>query len=249
MVTVSEAIKGYSIRAFMRPVFVILLFLVGSSIGQEDVSGPASLTYLEGAARVRKPGSEGWLKIEESAVVSVGDSVRSLADSRAEIKLMDNCIIRIGPLTIIGIGDAEDVTLQSGEIWAAIKQVEQIPSMKIKSLVTITEIREAIARFSVGEDGSTEIKVYDGQVDLRILPARVEPESESSDSMSVNAPDTPDAVIGEEEVLLEANHKIIVASSGEIVYHSAFGSNDLDEDTDWVRWNKDRDQSEQDSNY
>ena len=249
MVTVSEAIRGFSIRAFMRPVFVILLFLVGSSRGQEDISGLALLTYLEGAARVRKPGSEGWLKIEESAIVSAGDSVRSLADSRAEIKLVDNYIIRIGSSTIIGIGEAAEVTLQSGEIWAAIKPIEQLGDMKIRSPVTIAEIGEAVARFSVGKDGSTEIRVYDGQIDLRILPAKVEPESESSDSISNDAADTPVAEIGEEEVLLEANHKIIVTSGGEIVYHSAFGSNDLDEDTDWVRWNKERDQSKQDSNY
>ncbi len=249
MVTVSEAIKGFSIRAFMRPVFVILLSLVGSSKGQEDISGLTSLTYLEGAARVRKPGSEGWLKNEESAVVSAGDSVRSLADSRAEIKLADNYIIRIGPLTIIGIDDAEEVTLQSGDIWTVIEPIEQPGSMKIKSPITIAEIGEAVARFSVGEDGSTEIKVYDGQIDLRILPARTEPESESSDSISNEATDTTDAVIGEEEILLGANHKIIVTSGGEIVYHSAFGSDDLDEDTDWVRWNKERDQNEQDSNY
>lgn len=249
MVTVSEAIKGVFIRVLMRPVFVILLFLVGSSKGQEDISGPASLTYLEGAARVRKPGSEGWLKIEESAIVSAGDSVRLLADSRAEIKLVDNYIIRIGPLTIIGIGDAAEVTLPSGEIWTVIKPIEQPGSMTIRSPVTIAEIGEAVARFSVGEDGSTEIKVYDGQIDLRILPARIEPESESSDSISNEAADTPDAVIGEEEILLGANYKIIVTSGGEIVYHSAFGSNDLDEDTDWVRWNKERDQSEQDSDH
>lgn len=233
----------------MKSVFVILLSLVGSSRGQEAILDVASLTYLEGAARLRKPGSEGWLKIEESAVVSAGDSVRSLADSRAEIKLANNYIIRIGPSTIIGIGAAAEVTLQSGDIWAVIRPIEQPGGMMIRSPVTIAEIGEAVARFSVGEDGSTEIKVYDGQIDLRILPARMEPESESSDSISEGAADTLYAVIVEEEVLLEANHKIIVTSGGEIVHHSAFGNGDLDEDTGWVRWNKERDQSDQDSKY
>jgi hypothetical protein len=184
------------------------------------------------------------LKIEESAIVSAGDSVRSLADSRAEIKLVDNYIIRIGSSTIIGIGEAAEVTLQSGEIWAAIKPIEQLGSLKIRSPVTIAEIREAVARFSVGEDGSTEIKVYEGQIDLRILPVIEQPESESSDSISDEATDTLDTVISEEKILLGADHKIVVTSGGEIVYHSAFGSDDPDEDTDWVRWNKDRDRSE-----
>lgn len=227
---------------------MILFCLIGSSRGQEEIPDVASLTYLEGAARVRKPGSEGWLKIEESESVSAGDSVRSLSDSRAEIKLADNYIIRIGSSTIIGIDGAADMTLQSGDIWAVIRPTERLGSMMIRSPVTIAEIGDAVARFSVGKDGSTEIKVYDGQIDLRILLARIEEESESSDSISEGPADTLDAVIGEEEILLEANHKIIVTSAGKIVHHSAFGSNDLDEDTDWVRWNKERDHGNRDSN-
>ena len=219
----------------------MLLILVASSRGEESTSGVASVTYLEGVARVRKPGSEGWLKVGESAIISAGDSVKMLADSRAEIRLIDNYIIRIGSSTIIGIVDAAEVTLRSGEIWMAIEQVEQTPSVRIKSQVIIAEIREAVARFSVGEDGSTEIKVYDGRISLRILPVTVEPESASSDSISYEAADTLDAVTGEKEVLLGANQKIVVTSGGEIVFQGAFGRDDLDEDNDWIKWNTARD--------
>ncbi len=222
---------------------MMLLILVASTRADENASGTASITYLEGVARVRKPGSEGWLKVAESAVISAGDSAKTLANSRAEIQLIDNNVIRIGSSTIIGIGEKGELTLRSGEIWTVISRVGQIPSMMIKSPVIIAEIREAISRFSVGEDGSTEIKVYNGQIDIRVLPVTVEPESLSSDSIFHEAADTLEAVTGEKEVLLGAGHKIIVTSGAEIVFHAPFGPNDSDEDTDWVRWNIDRDKS------
>lgn len=239
---VFRTIQGLFSRASVRPVFVMLLILVASSSGDET-SDTASMTYLEGVVRVRKPGSEGWLKVAESTAMSAGDSAKTLADSRAEIQLMDNDIIRIGSSTIIGFGEKGELTLRSGEIWTAISRVGQIPSTMIKLPVIIAEIREAISRFSVGEDGSTEIKVYNGQIDIRILPVTVEPDSLSSDSISHESADTLEAVTGEKEVLLGAGYKIIVTSGAEIVFHAPFGPSDLDEDTDWVRWNIDRDQS------
>ncbi len=238
---VFKVIQGLFVRASVRPVFAMLLIFVASSRGEENTSGVASITYLEGVARVRKPGSEGWLKVGESAIISAGDSVKTLANSRAEIGLKDNYIIRIGSSTIIGIVDAAEVTLKSGEIWTAIEQVEQITSMTIKSPVTTAEIRGAVARFSVGEDGSTEIKVYNGQIELKILPVMVEPESARSDSISYDGTQAAEADIGEKEVVLGANHKIVVTSGGEIVFQGAFSRDDLDEDNDWVKWNMARD--------
>ncbi len=241
MLEVLKVIQGLFLRASVRPVFAVLLIFVASSKGEENTSGVASVTYLEGVARVRKPGSEGWLKVEESAIISAGDSVKTLANSRAEVRLTDNNTVRIGSSTTIGIADSAEITLESGEIWMVVGQVDRILSMKIKSPVTIAEIREAAARFSVGQDGSTEIKVYDGQIDLKILPVTVDPESAASDSASYEAADTLDAVTGEKEVLLEADRKIIVTSGGEIVFQGAFDIDDLDEDNDWVRWNMARD--------
>ncbi len=241
MMAVFKVIQGLFLRASVRPVFAMFLIFVASSRGEENTSGVASITYLEGVARVRKPGSEGWLKVGESAVISAGDSVKTLANSRAEIGLKDNYIIRIGSSTIIGIVDAAEVTLKSGETWTAMEQVEQITSMTIKSPVTTAEIRGAVARFSVGEDGSTEIKVYNGQIELKILPVMVEPESAPSDSISYDGTQTAEADIGEKEVVLGANHKIVVTSGGGIVFQGAFSRDDLDEDNDWVKWNMARD--------
>ena len=241
MMAVLKVIQGLFVRASVRPVFAVLLIFIASSKGEENTSGVASITYLEGVARVRKPGSEGWLKVGESAIISAGDSLKTLANSRAEIGLKDNYIIRIGSSTIIGIVDSAEAVVKSGEIWMVAGQVEQVTIMTIRSPVTIAEIREAVARFSVGEDGSTEIKVYNGQIELKILPVIVEPESTPSDSISYEAVDTLDAVAGEKEVVLGANHKIVVTSGGEIVFQGAFSRDDLDEDSDWVRWNIARD--------
>jgi hypothetical protein len=239
--TVSRIIKGFFVRVSVKPIFAMLFIFAASSAGEENISGIASIDYLEGAARVRKAGSEGWLKIGESAIISAGDSVMTLADSRAEIRLADSYIIRIGSSTIIGIADTTDVTLASGEIWTTIKQIDQFPGMRIESPVLVAEIEEAIARFSVGKDGSTEIKVYDGQIRLSILPVVAEPDSASSDSISYETADMPEITAPESKILLETNQKIIVTSVGEVVFHGDFDRHDLDEDIEWVRWNIDRD--------
>jgi hypothetical protein len=238
---VLKIIRCLLIRASVRPVFAIILILAATSDGEEAKSDVAFVTYLEGVARVRKPGSEGWLKIEESAIILSGDSVKTLADSRAEIRFTDDNTVRIGSSTAIEIADSAEIALESGEIWMVVGQGSRILSMKIKSPVAIAEIREAVARFSVGQDGSTEIKVYDGQIDLKILPVIVEPESLTSDSMFYDVPG--------KDVFLEGNDKIIITSSGEIAFQGAFSTDDVDEDIEWVRWNKNRDQTGGGSDY
>ncbi len=247
MQAVSRIIQGIVVRVSMMSVFAMLFILAVSSGGEENISGIAAINNLEGVARVRKAGSEGWLKIGESTIISAGDSAMTLADSRAEIRLADSYIIRIGSSTIIGIADTADVTLTSGEIWTTIEKIDQLPGMRIETSVLVAEIQEAIARFSVGKDGSTEIKVYDGQIRLSILPVVAEPDSASSDSISYETADMLEITVPEKKILLETTQKIIISSGGEIVFHGDFDRDDLDEDIDWVRWNKERDQSEQDS--
>lgn len=249
MRAIVKIVQGLFPRASARPVFAIILILAATSDGQEVKFDVASVTYLEGVARVRKPGSEGWLKIEESAIISAGDSLKTLADSRAEIILTDINIMRIGSSTVIGIGGSLEVAIESGEIWTAIEQAGQVTSMTIRSPVTIAEIGEAVARFSVGRDGSTEIKVYEGRIDLKILPVTVQPEPLTSDSTYYYDAHAVEADIGEKEVSLEASSKIVITSNGEIVFQGTFGVDDIDEDVEWVRWNRDRDQTGSDSDY
>ncbi len=249
MQAVSRTIHGIVVRVSMISVFA-MLFVLAASSGGED----ADIDYLEGVARVRKAGSEGWLKIGESTIISTGDSAMTLADSRFEVLIPKNGVFRMGPASSV-LFDSDLAAwytfpeLVSGDIWGVFQYEDNRVLRSLpRTMLPVAEIMtdSAVARFSAGNDCSAEIKVYSGHLQVirrKWFGYQVEREGEEIERHPCRADFSEPDSLRNWKVTLGAGDKLILSSKGHIVYQGSFHPDDPDEDTDWVHWNKERDQS------
>jgi hypothetical protein len=92
---------------------------------------------------------------------------------------------------------------------------------------------------AVGRDGTVELKAYQGlaRVEFTGLDSLVD------SSNAVNFPHlaAPEAAGKLAAVTVQSQEKLLLTSSGKIVYEGPFSATDIDEETSWVEWNKARD--------
>ncbi len=203
-----------------------------------------TLKYLEGTSRKKAPGSEGWLKLDSNSVIGIGDSVKTLEDGRLELQISDR-LLRIGTGTLIAISDSnieynmpeKTIELISGELWSMFISKEDVNRGLLLPKANVYG-GDFDARFSVGDDGTAEIKVYSGEADItrRLIPVIDSIETDDGADSTDITDHTPESW----SVTLDSNEKLILSSSGEIIFRGPFSPDDPDEQTDWVRWNKDR---------
>ncbi len=224
--------------------YVIIAFVLAPLFAiAEETDIP--LNYLEGTSRKKTSGSEGWLKLDSDSKIGIGDSVKTLEDGKLEFRISDG-IFRMGANTLITISpgdsreynDGKAMNLIAGELWTIINSVNDrrqgifLPHASVFGA-------DFVARFSAGDDGTAEIKIYEGELEISRLVIS------TTDSTDV---DIDNDTAGDGETLpeswsmtLESGEKLIISSRGEITYRNPFSPDDPDENTDWVRWNKDRD--------
>ena len=184
------------------------------------------------------------MKLDSNSVIGVGDSVKTLDDGRLELRISDD-IYRIGANTLIAIpesdtgqsGEGKTVNLISGEMWSVF---ELSSGLRQSLFLPKAEVlgTDFVARFSVGDDGTSEIKVYSGKIEIsrRLIPVIDSIETDDGDDSTNITEHTPESW----SVTLDTGEKLIISSRGEIIYRSSFGPDDPDENIEWVRWNKDR---------
>ena len=186
------------------------------------------------------------MTIDSSSTISIDDSVKTLEDGRLEIGIFDGSTNRIGANTLVLIikgdipqsGGEITVELIYGELWTFIDSDSELFG-GILMPGAIIGGENFTARFSAGDDGTGEIKLYDGEL---IVSRRLTVTNDSTDTEKSDETEAKEEI--ESEIwteVLKPGEKIITSSRGNVIYRGSFSPDDPDEDTDWVRWNKDRD--------
>jgi len=239
--------KNYRIYSFV--LFVFLFFGAAVHADNTDIG---IVTFVDGTVRKMTSGSEGWLTVEVGTAIAVGDSIKTIENSKVEFTLRDNGTFRMGPQSgcIIEIDFSRTSIypdLSYGDIWADLKTKGQndvrgmtrlmLPAVEINS-------NQAVARFVAGTDCTSEMKCYKydfiasrrewyGLADTAVLNGiknyRCQPDSTMPDSLSKWIEE------------LVQGQKLISSSRGYVIFKSEFSPDDPDEATDWVRWNLERD--------
>jgi hypothetical protein len=189
-----------------------------------------------------------------------GDKIETKRESRCEITLRNGDVVRIDENSIYTLEDvkAEEEAIQAssmlsiGKLWATIRKIfSEDDYVTVKSPTAVIAVRGTIYRLDVEQDSSTTLKVYDGEVE-------VTPRSESTGSMQpppqrqgpIGPPQDvagPTDVQGPRDVseaqwieIVKAQQQIVIRPDGKME-KSDF---DLLEDgkSDWVQWNKKRDE-------
>ncbi len=155
---------------FRRVLFFYLLLAV--PVAPDAASAAAEIINIRGEVAVLEPGAAEWSAAGEGTPLSVGDTVRTGADSLAEIRfryghttLMDeSCKLRINPAP----DDDTLLELIMGSVLSRVEELEPGQSFEVSTPQAVCSVRGT--EFTVATDGERSlVAVLSGRVEVREL--------------------------------------------------------------------------------
>ncbi|MCK4559292.1 MAG: FecR domain-containing protein [Calditrichia bacterium] len=235
--------------------FIILFAALTAFSFSPEQSSVGKVSFPLGNVLVLSKGETRFRKATFNMPVKNGDKVETKKQSRCEITYNDGSIIRIDERSIYTIekatitDDKKEVesSLSIGKLWANLKKlIRGRDSWKLKSPAAVVAVRGTIYRMNAGADSSTQVLVYEGQVDVR--PATFGA-GQSGLGAAPGPPrqiQAPTQVAGPTQVsmrqwfeIIKAQQQIVVRPDGS--YAKSDFNLQEDEKLDWVQWNKKRD--------
>jgi hypothetical protein len=234
-----------------------LLFALSSA--QDDATKRGLITFVEGTAKKQKVQETDWNSVQLHSEVSTGERIRTFSDSRAELDLAKLDRIRLAPKTTIEIlklyEETKDkvlesqIALQSGDLWAHVAKKPGGLKFSISTPVAAAAITGTSLRLHVEADSSSELKVYSGEVVLRRNAAPSQGAVKTLAPYQINGPQQisgPQQVsVDQWTLIVRSMQKARIDKKGQVTQSGSFSDNDPDENQDWVKWNKQRDQEQQ----
>ena len=234
------------------PSLVLALLAVqvlGLSSGPQAKKREAIITYVRGDVEKKLQKKPDWTKAELQAQVIGGDAVRTLVESRSEVQLADKTLLRMDEKSTIEIRELEksaagvdaDIALDEGDVWTAVGNPTS-GKFSVASKVAGASVRGTIFRVSVEEDQSTQVRVYKGEVEVYNPLAYEKMEEGSAFSAPREVLPGFKEISREEWVyMIGAMQQISISGGGELESKGKFSASEKDEQSEWVKWNKERD--------
>ena len=227
-------------RNYWILIISLICFIQGRTGSVDEKKG--LVTYSDGQVKRKAAAVENWQNAPVNTEVLSGDKVRTYIDSRAELDLAALDIIRLAPRTTIDIVRLYEETkekkvktsiaIEEGELWANVHEVEASTEFDISAPVAAAAITGTILRLNVAADSTTQLKVYEGEVQIR-KPQQIQGPTQVQGPREVTA---------EEWVkIVKAMQQITISQEGEIINFSGFSLQDEVEQTPWVKWNHELD--------
>ncbi len=250
-------------RVLLIVVPLVLFGALGLLLAVDD-EPEATVTYIEGDVVKRPEVEETWIAAELNSIVTRGYKVRTYEKSRAELTLNVDSVVRLAPRTTVDVvklfeenreGFNETLfEVEDGEVWANIEGLGDADSFAITSEVMGTACRGTTYRLSVIGDGTTMLRVYEGAVELWD-PMMAITGPGFWETGAVGEDDGKHEVVGPHEAsgpievteeewrlrLITAMQEIIIAPDGTVLREGKFSPDDAGEQSEWVRWNQQRD--------
>ncbi|MDZ7312784.1 MAG: FecR family protein [candidate division KSB1 bacterium] len=253
--------KGYLLVVAL---LVSLAFLARpwtlKSFGQglkAESSRKGLFTVVEGNVKKKQVQDPDWIRAQVKTDVLGGDRVRTLLQSRAEMQLAQLDFIRLAPQTTIDIVKlyeetkekkiATQIKVKEGDIWGKVKSVDANSSFEVSSDFAGAAITGTIFRVhhdSVNQE--TQLKVYTGEVKVSNVPEKMETLTPKTIQPyripgPVQVPGPREITMEEWVYLVRSYQQITVGAQGQVKSMGAFKKTDRDENSDWVKWNLQRD--------
>jgi|SRR3990172_2330910 len=236
----------------------IALFLALSlpSFADDAPSNAGVITYVKGVAQKKGTAGEEWERAKENTQLITGDKVKTLEKTRAEIRLEAGKVIRLDENTTVDLvklveesqGKVEmDIKMEQGNLWAKVGKLGEKTEFKVESPIAGASIRGTTFRVEVALDGSTQLNVYEGAVEVYNPMQRANGPVTRIESPREVA--KPGYVEGPKEVTLDEwsyivrNMQRFTITPAGVKKVESFKKNDIDEQSDWVKWNMDRDKN------
>jgi len=224
---------------------------------QTDAAKKGLFTVVEGSVKKKQVQDPEWIRAQVQTNVLGGDRVRTLLQSRAEMKLSQLDVIRLAPQTTIDIVKlyeetkekkiATQIKVKEGDIWGKVKSVDAKSSFEVSSDFAGAAITGTV--FRIHQDSAkqeTQLKVYTGEVkisnalaNLDSLPPKTLKPQRIQGPVQVPGP-TP--ITMEQWVyLVRSYQQITIGAQGQIKSSGSFKKSDREENDEWVKWNLQRD--------
>jgi hypothetical protein len=207
-----------------------------------------SITFLDGDAS-RVSGGKA-VKLKAGASVYQGDVVETARRTRVELTLVDQSVLRLGPLSKVELAAAAfgkgpddrkvSAKLRVGNVWASVtKALGGEARFEVKTENAVAGVRGTTFRVDASTDKSVVVKVYSGTVAVAGGPL---PRPEHGAAPAGGA---RQQVAGPREVTREQWERIVtsmmqvkVAADGSPAEPETFALAEADE---WEKWNRERD--------
>lgn len=236
----------------IKVIFIALFILsftktLGDSIGKISfiLGSPNEVNILKNNSKV-------WTNAKLYSKVFNGDKIKTKQESRCEIKLNNQSLIRIGENSLFHLKNisneiSEKSELSFGRIWFNLKKLLKKDRFTLKTPTAVCSVRGTI--FRVESDSSTRIAVYDGAVDVGpvwiIQKQTPEQKRESGKSLQPYEVPAPHEIPPPFEVTLQQWIQIVQGYQIEIKDDGKYAKTKINEAVDnkleWVNWNKKRD--------
>jgi len=222
----------------------------------QSTTAIGKITFMlggEGDVAIRHLNDTRWIAARFKMDIFKGDQLRTVAESRCEIKLTDGSIIRIGENSVFDFAESNlskysrqvDASLKKGKIWANVtKTFAAANKFEVKSPTAVCAIRGTIYRME--SDSTTRVAVYEGKVDVgptNDLRQQLQQQFRPGAPQQIPG---PTQVPGPFQVSLDQWVQLVQGYQLEVRANGRYAKTQIDSvkesRSDWVQWNKARDQ-------
>lgn len=154
--------------------FYIIVMLLLSTLIYPDTEQHARVKFVIGESTVLHSGETSWETVRLEMNIFKGDRIKTNLNSRVEIEMPDESLIRVNENTIfdvkeIRLADEEEdemsFTLWAGNIWAKFKKVISNRQVRrIDSPSAVVAVRGTTFEIDVDDAQTTHVRVEEGQV-------------------------------------------------------------------------------------
>ena len=232
-------------------ILTLFVFNTNSFCGDEI----GEITFILGEAEVCRKATGIWESVTYESKIMHGDIIKIKEESRCEVTMADNSIIRMGENSEFDFSnveiDAGDVggsgILSLGTIWTNLEHISAgNKPISVQTPTSLMAVRNTVFKVDLNEDTTTTLQVYQGAVDVKLTE-----EMEKRLKIDEGRTGPPEQIEGPKEVpgpyevtlqewmTIVAGMQINIRKDGK--YHSFKFDMDKSIEDEWIRWNLERD--------
>lgn len=200
-------------------------------------AGPlARITIIEGEASLLRKGTEKWRPARPNLPLKQGDQLFCREESFVEIRYAIGTVVRLNENSKLVIESLSKEGAKSknplGDVWVNMKKItKRDASFELASPTAVAAIRGTAYKMSTGEDSSTSVDVYDGEVAVGPsagLKKKLDADKANAPSGGPVEVPGPEEVPGPYEVSLEQWKTIIAGQRISIKSDGTYAQSDFD---------------------
>ena len=171
----SLALRNVAGRWGRRLAIVGVLTWLPTPGAAAEGDGVGTLLQVKNTVLLQHGPRKKWVKAGEGEVFYQTSRIKTKRNSRGQARLRDGAVLRLGPNSEIAIENAKlakgqaqkqfTAKLVAGKVWASVTRMLGFQShFRVKTTNAVAGVRGTRFQTSIEADGSSQIKVYAGQV-------------------------------------------------------------------------------------